>query len=89
MVAAVSDTAITLAHLEADGTSTPTAVSVTTTTSFTKQTPAPAQAIVAGKCLAAQGAKDNSGVLQATAIELQPCPPLGGHRHHIPHYRRG
>jgi hypothetical protein len=60
-------------------------VTVTDTTSYTKQTPATTQAITQGKCMAAQGTTDNRGVLQATTIDLEPCPPLGRPHHHFPH----
>lgn len=87
-VAAVSGTTITVAHAEAGGRNTQTAVTVTTATGYARQAPATAQAIVAGKCLAAQGTT-GGGVLHAMSIDLRPCPPLGGHRHHAPHFRRG
>ena len=50
-----------------------TTVSVTDSTTYTKRTSATSQDIAPGKCLAARGTKDNSGVLQATAISLRPA----------------
>ena len=50
-----------------------TNVSVTDSTSYTKRTSATSQDIAPGKCLAARGTKDSSGVLQATAISLRPA----------------
>jgi len=63
-------------------------VSVTDTTTYTKQTATDAHAIVQGKCIAAHGTKDGGGTLQATDISVQQadngsCPEPGGkhHRH--------
>jgi hypothetical protein len=64
----------------------PTNVTVASTTSYSKQTPSSAQAIVHGKCMGAQGTQD-AGVLHATTISLGGCPPMGRpHPHlHLPH----
>lgn len=65
----------------------PTTVTVVNTTTYRKQTEAGTQAIVNGRCLGAQGT-GGDGVLQATTISLQACPPTGGHHHHhlhLPH----
>jgi hypothetical protein len=59
-------------------------VAVSDTTTYTKDAVTDNQAIQNGKCLAAQGT-EGDGALQATAISLQPCPPMGGPHHHIPH----
>jgi hypothetical protein len=60
-----------------------TNVSVTDSTIYTKRTSATSQDIAPGKCLAARGTKDSSGVLQATAISLRPATngTCGGPRH--------
>lgn len=66
----------------------PTTVTVLNTTTYRKQTQAGAQAIVKGRCLGAQGT-GGDGVLQATTISLEACPPMGGHHHHhlhLPHF---
>jgi len=84
-VAFVSGNTITVASTEAGGKTTQTNVTVTDATTYTKQAPATTQAITQGKCMDAQGTMESSGVLQATTISLEPCPPLGGHHHHFPH----
>ncbi|WP_375483842.1 hypothetical protein [uncultured Mycobacterium sp.] len=88
MVGSVSGNTITLTT--AGGKTPPTNVTVTNTTTYVKQLPSNTQAITQGKCLAAQG-PDDGGVVQATTIELQACPPMGRpHRHiplpHLPHH---
>jgi Domain of unknown function (DUF5666) len=60
----------------------PTSVTVANSTSYQLQTPADAQAIANGKCLGAQGIQD-AGVLHATTISLQTCPPMGHPHHHL------
>ncbi|BBY08443.1 hypothetical protein MNVI_37610 [Mycobacterium noviomagense] len=81
MVGSVSGNTITLTTT---GGKTPqTKVTVTNTTTYVKQLPSNTQAITQGKCLAAQG-PDNGGVVQATTIELQACPPMGRPHFHIP-----
>ncbi|MGD1174009.1 DUF5666 domain-containing protein [Mycobacterium seoulense] len=64
----------------------PTNVTVANSTSYQLQTPSDAQAIANGKCMGAQGIQD-AGVLHATTISLQACPPMG-HPHHHPHLPR-
>lgn len=61
-------------------------VTVANTTTYTKHAVTKTDAIQQGKCMAAQGTL-NAGVLQATTIDLEPCPPMGGPRHrlHLPH----
>jgi len=62
----------------------PINVTVANTTSYSKQSPSSAQAIVHGKCMGAQGTQD-AGVLHATAISLEGCPPMGRPHLHLPH----
>ncbi len=68
------------------GQSAPTTVTVTDTTSYTRQTVSNAQAITNGTCMGAQGTNDG-GALRATTISLEQCPPMGPprHRFHLPH----
>jgi len=70
------------------GQTTPATVSVTDATTYSKDAVTDDQAITDGKCMAAQGTQSDGG-LQATAISLQPCPPMGGAPHHhlpaLPH----
>lgn len=61
-----------------------TNVTVTDSTSYQRQTPSDAQAITNGKCMGAQGFQDG-GVLHATLISLETCPPMGRPHHHLPH----
>jgi Domain of unknown function (DUF5666) len=63
---------------------TPTNVTVADSTSFKRQTPSGTQAITNGKCLGAQGTQDG-GVLHATTISLEACPPMGHPHHRLPH----
>lgn len=60
----------------------PTTVTVVNTTSYRKQTTTDSRSIAKGRCLGAQGT-GSDGVLQATTISLQACPPMGGHHHHL------
>jgi hypothetical protein len=85
-VASVAGNTITLTPADAGGNSPQTAVTVTDTTKYTKQSTTDAQAIAQGKCIAAHGTTDGGGALQATTISVQQsdngsCPQLGG-RHH-------
>jgi Domain of unknown function (DUF5666) len=61
---------------------TPTNVTVAASTSYKRQTPSGTQAITNGKCLGAQGTQDG-GVLHATMISLEACPPMGHPHHHL------
>jgi len=63
---------------------TPTNVTVADSTSYKRQTASDTQAITNGKCLGAQGTQDG-GVLHATMISLEACPPMGHPHHHLPH----
>jgi hypothetical protein len=86
-VASVTGNTITLNSTDAQGNPAQTSVSVTDTTTYTKQTATDAQAITQGKCIAAQGRRDGSGALQATNISVRQadngsCPEPGGGKHH-------
>jgi hypothetical protein len=83
-VTSVAGNTIVVNTLEPGGHVTPANVTVSPATSYSKDAVTNGQAIVDGKCLAAQGTEGNGG-LQATAISLQPCPPMGEHHHHLPH----
>ncbi|ORB36460.1 hypothetical protein BST39_20660 [Mycobacterium paraseoulense] len=61
---------------------TPTNVTVAGSTSYQLQTPTDAQAVANGKCMGARGVQD-AGVLHATTISLQACPPMGHPHHHL------
>jgi len=87
-VASVAGNTITLNAADSGGNSSQTSVTVTDSTTYTKQSTADAQAIAQGKCIAAHGTTDGGGTLQATTISIQQsdngsCPQLGGkhHRH--------
>ncbi|KDF02353.1 hypothetical protein Y900_026300 [Mycolicibacterium aromaticivorans JS19b1 = JCM 16368] len=65
----------------AAGSNTPTNVTLSGTTTYTKRAPADVQAIAQGMCVTARGTKDASGTLQATMIGLRPanngsCPAM-------------
>ncbi len=82
-VASVSGTTFAVNGLGPGGGQTaPTTVTVTNTTSYKKQTASDTQAIANGTCMGAQGTQD-AGVLQATTISLQACPPMGRPHHHL------
>ncbi len=64
----------------------PTTVTVSDRTKYSKEGAANSQAIASGKCINAQGSQDNGGALQATAITVRPaadgrCPGEGGPHH--------
>jgi hypothetical protein len=87
-VASVTGNTIALNSVDTQGNPAPTTVTVTDTTTYTKQTATDASAIVQGKCIAALGIRDDGGALQATNISVQQadngnCPEPGGkhHRH--------
>ena len=88
-VASVTGNAITVTGTDPTGKTTHTNVNVTDTTTYTKHAVTNAQAIQNGKCMAAQGTI-NGGVLQASTIDLEPCPPMGRphHHFHLPHLPR-
>jgi Domain of unknown function (DUF5666) len=85
-VASITGNTIDVTGDDPTGKTKHTNVTVNNTTSYTKHAVTNAQAIQQGKCMAAQGT-GNGGVLQATTIDLEPCPPMGRPRHHfhIPH----
>jgi hypothetical protein len=80
-VASVSGTTIVVNSIGPGGQPVPATVTVAGTTSYSNDAVTNAQAIENGKCMAAQGT-ESDGVLQATTISLQPCPPMGGDHHH-------
>ncbi|MGH3559155.1 MAG: DUF5666 domain-containing protein [Mycobacterium sp.] len=87
MVSSVTRNTIAVTSTDATGKTTHPNVTVTNTTGYTKHALTNSQAIQQGKCLAAQGT-NSGGTLQATTIDLEPCPPLNGEHHHhfyIPH----
>jgi hypothetical protein len=86
-VSSVSGNTIAVNGMGAGGQTTATNVTVANTTSYSKQAASSAQSIEHGKCMGAQGTNDSGGVLQATTISLQACPPMGRpHFHlHLPH----
>lgn len=85
-VNSVTNNTIAVTGTDPTGKTTHTDVTVTDTTTYTKHTVTNTQAIQQGKCMAAQGTNSGS-VLQATTIDLEPCPPMGGghHHFHLPH----
>ncbi len=66
-VTSVSGNTIAVNSIGAGGQTTPTNVTVASTTTYRKQAPSSTQAIEHGKCMGAQGT-ENAGVLQATMI---------------------
>jgi len=82
IVDSVADNAIKVNSVDPAGKTTHTTVTVTNTTTYTKHGVVDAHAVQNGKCMAAQGSL-NGGVLQATTIDLEPCPPMGRPHHHF------
>jgi hypothetical protein len=82
VVTSVSGNTIAVNGMGPGGPTTPTNVTVAGTTSYSKQKASSTQAIVHGKCMGAQGTQDG-GVLHATTISLEGCPPMGHPHHHI------
>jgi hypothetical protein len=79
-VASVKDNTIVITTPE----NSQTTVTVTPDTHYTKRAGADATAVTSGECLAARGAKDGNGVLQATMVLVRPADNGvcgGGHRH--------
>jgi hypothetical protein len=68
-VASVNGNAIVLTT----GDSGQTTVTVTPNTRYAKRASADGSVIAAGQCLAARGAKDNSGAIQATHVNVRPA----------------
>ncbi len=85
-VSSVSGNTIAVNGLGPGGPGAATNVTVADSTSYQRQTPSDTQAITNGKCMGAQGTQDG-GVLHATMISLEACPPMGRpHPHlHLPH----
>jgi hypothetical protein len=85
-VASVTGNTITLNSADAQGNPSQISVSVTDSTTYTKQTATDSQAIAQGKCIAAQGTRDGGGALQATNISVQKADngscPEPGEKHH-------
>lgn len=81
--------AIAITRTDPTGKTSPATVTVTDATTYTKHAVTGPPAIQNGKCLAARGTKVD-GALQATTVDLEPCPPMGRphHRFHIPHHPR-
>jgi hypothetical protein len=79
-VTSVSGNTIAVSGIGAQAT--PTNVTVADTTSYQKQTATNTQAIAHGRCLGAQGTQE-AGALQAMAISLEACPPMGHPHHHL------
>lgn len=86
MVSSVTGNTIAVKSADPTGKTTDTNATVTNTTTYTKHAVTNSQAIQQGKCMAAQGT-NSGGALQATTIDLEPCPPMGRPQHHfyIPH----
>jgi hypothetical protein len=85
-VAAITGNTIDITGIDPTGKTTHANTTVDDTTTYTKHAVTNTQAIQQGKCMAAQGT-DNGGVLQASTIDLEPCPPMGRPRHHF-HFPR-
>jgi hypothetical protein len=71
----------TLAVTTAGGSTAPTTVALSDSTTYAKRAPASVQAIAQGKCVTARGNTDSSGTLQADMIGLRPanngsCPSM-------------
>ncbi|KBZ63752.1 hypothetical protein K875_02464 [Mycobacterium [tuberculosis] TKK-01-0051] len=81
-VASVSGNTIAVNGLGPGGPGAATNVTVADSTSYQRQTPSDAQAITNGKCIGAQGTQDG-GVLHATMISVETCPPMGHPHHHL------
>ncbi|MBO0863816.1 MAG: hypothetical protein J2P16_01940 [Mycobacterium sp.] len=86
MVSSVTGNTIAVSSTDPTGKTTQTDVTVIETTTYVKHTVTNPQAIQQGKCMAAQGT-ESGGVLQATMIDLEPCPAMGRPHHHfyLPH----
>ncbi|HEU0192071.1 MAG TPA: hypothetical protein VFR17_12510 [Mycobacterium sp.] len=80
-VASVTGDTIDVTSVDHTGKTATSTVTVTGATTYSKHAVTNSQAIQNGKCLAARGT-DSDGVLHATTIDIEPCPPMGGgHRH--------
>jgi hypothetical protein len=81
-VSSVSGNTIVVNGLGPGGPGAPTNVTVAENTSYQRQTLSDPHAIANGKCMGAQGTQEG-GVLNATMISLETCPPMGGRHHHL------
>jgi len=87
-VASVSGNTITVSSTDPNGGTTPTTVTVNNETAYAKRVPADQSAIVAGKCIAAHGANDASGNLQAATITLRAAKDGSCDDSHEGHHQR-
>jgi hypothetical protein len=85
-VRSVTDNTITIANTDPTGKNTYTNVTVNDTTIYTQHAITSTQVIEKDKCIAAWGT-NAGGALQATAIDIETCPPMGRvhHHFHLPH----
>jgi hypothetical protein len=85
-VSSVTDNTIAVAGTDPTGKTTHTNVIVNDTTIYNQHAITSIQAVEKDKCIAAQGTK-TGGALQAAAIDIEPCPPMGHphHHFHLPH----
>ena len=85
-VSSVSGNTIAVSGLGPGGPGASTNVTVADSTSYKRQTPSNTEALTNGKCIGAQGTQEG-GVLHATMISVEACPPMGHpHPHlHLPH----
>jgi hypothetical protein len=86
MVTSVSGDSIVVNSAGAGDHTTPTTVTVTNATTYSKQAISSTHAIQHGKCIGAQGT-NSGGALQAATISIEECPPMG-RPHHGPHLPR-
>jgi len=82
-VASVAGNTITV---NGTGSTSPTSVTVSDRTKYSKEGTANSQAIASGKCINAQGSQGNGGALEATTITVRSaadgrCPGEGGPHH--------
>jgi len=79
IVASVNDSSIVVTAAD----NSQSTVNVTSNTRYAKVSKVDSSAIAAGQCIAARGTKDESGNLQATAVNLRPAQngQCGGGRH--------
>jgi hypothetical protein len=87
IVSSVNGNTIVASATDSSGNASQTNIQVSDNTTYAKRAVANSQAIAVGKCVAARGAKDTGGTLQATAINLRPanngtCPQPNGQHHH-------
>jgi hypothetical protein len=85
-VSSVTNNTIAVTSTDPTGKTTHTNVTVNDTTIYNQHAITSTQAVEKDKCIAARGTK-TGGALQATTIDIEPCPPMGSahHRFHLPH----